>query len=250
MAAVLDHLALGTTTLTDGWELFGAVLGGTWVYGGDSPGFWWGQLKFAAGPKIELLTPAGGPGSDFLDRFLTAHGAGPHHFNFLVTSFDDTLARIRAIGLEPIGVNRSNPGWLEGFLHPRDAHGIVVQVAQQSGPPPPAPRPELPAPGAPARFELIEHHVTDLDRAIRLFRDVLDGQPAPASPDRPAGPGSAELTWPGGKRLRLVQEDGLPRGGALHHVRFARAEGTFSPQDHERASLLAKRLGLAVELAG
>src|SRR5579875_4046207 len=138
MAAVLDHLALGTTTLTDGWELFGAVLGGTWVYGGDSPGFWWGQLKFAAGPKIELLTPAGGPGSDFLDRFLTAHGAGPHHFNFLVTSFDDTLARIRAIGLEPIGVNRSNPGWLEGFLHPRDAHGIVVQVAQQSGPPPPA----------------------------------------------------------------------------------------------------------------
>ena len=32
VTAVLDHLAIGTTTLTDGWDLFGGVLGGTWVY--------------------------------------------------------------------------------------------------------------------------------------------------------------------------------------------------------------------------
>jgi hypothetical protein len=47
-----------------------------------------------------------------------------------------------------------------------------------------------------------------------------------------------------------VREDGLPLAGALHHIRFTRAEGTFSPQDHERAGLLGKRLGLTVELAG
>ena len=46
-----------------------------------------------------------------------------------------------------------------------------------------------------------------------------------------------------------MREDGLPLGGSLHHVRFTRAEGTFSAQDRERADLLAKRLGLAVELA-
>ena len=56
MTAVLDHLAIGTPNLTDGWELFGGVLGGTWVYGDDSPGYWWGQLRFAAGPKIETVT--------------------------------------------------------------------------------------------------------------------------------------------------------------------------------------------------
>jgi methylmalonyl-CoA/ethylmalonyl-CoA epimerase len=261
MAAVLDHLALGTTTLTDGWELFGGLLGGTWCYGGDSSGFWWGQLAFAAGPKIELLTPTGGPGSEFLDRFLARQGAGPHHFNFLVTNFDETLDRIRAAGLEPVGVNRTNPLWLEGFLHPRDAHGIVIQVAQPGGPPPLAPQPELPVPGPPARFELIEHHVADLDGAVRLFRDVLDGHPEPdghpetagqPEPDgQPgtAGPGTAELSWPGGKRIRLVHEEGLARGGALHHVRFARAEGTFSPQERERVGPLAKRLGLAVEVS-
>ena len=47
-----------------------------------------------------------------------------------------------------------------------------------------------------------------------------------------------------------MHEDGLPLGGLLHHVRFTRAGGTFSPQDQERAGLLAKRLGVTVELAG
>jgi methylmalonyl-CoA/ethylmalonyl-CoA epimerase len=245
MTAVLDHLAIGTRALSGGWELLGGVLGGTWAYGGDSAGFWWGQLEFAAGPKIELLTPTGGPGAAFLDRFLAARGAGPHHFNFLVTDIEGTLARIKASGIEPIGVSLADPGWREAFLHPRDAHGIVVQVAQQAGAPAPsAPPPELPEPGPPARFDLIEHHVSDLDGAVRLFRDVLDGRLAAA------GPGTAELTWPGGKRIKLVREDGLPLGGALHHIRFTRAAGAFSTHDRKRADLLAQRLGLTVELAG
>ena len=63
MTAVLDHLAIGTPVLTDGWELFGGVLGGTRVYGLDSPGYWWGQREFAAGPKIERARPAGGSGT-------------------------------------------------------------------------------------------------------------------------------------------------------------------------------------------
>ena len=245
MTAALDHLAIGAPDLADGWDLFGDLLGGTWAYGGDSPGYWWGQLEFAAGPKIELLTPTRGPGAAFLERFLAARGAGPHHFNFLVSDIETVLTRIRASGLEPIGVNLANPHWREAFLHPRSAHGIVIQVAQPGGPEPRcAPPRELPEPGPPTRLDLIEHHVGDLDGAVRLFRDVLDGQL------EAAGAGTAELTWPGGKRIRLVREDGLPLGGALHHIRFARTAGAFSTQDGQRARLLAKRLGLTVELAG
>jgi methylmalonyl-CoA/ethylmalonyl-CoA epimerase len=243
VTAVLDHLAIGTPALTDGWELFGGVLGGRWVYGGDSPGYWWGQLGFAAGPKIELLTPTGGPDAAFLERFLAARGAGPHHFNFLVTDIRATLAGIRALGVEPVGVSLDNPHWKEAFLHPRSAHGIVIQVAQQAGSPvAEAPR-DLPEPGPPACFDLIEHHVGDLAGATRLFTEALGGR-LEAADD-----GAVELTWPGGKRIRLVREEGLPLGGSLHHVRFTCADGTFGAQDRERAGLLAKRLGLAVELA-
>ncbi|MGH3290642.1 MAG: VOC family protein [Trebonia sp.] len=244
MTTTLDHLAIGTPALSGGWELFADVLGGAWAYGGDSPGYWWGQLNFASGPKIELLTPTGGPDAAFLDRFLAARGAGPHHFNFLVSDIESALARIRAAGIDPIGVNLENPAWKEAFLHPRAAHGIVIQVAQQDGSPAAAPPLELPEPGPATRLDLIEHHVSDLDGAVRLFRDVLDGRLDAA------GAGTAELTWPGGKRIKLVREDGLPLGGALHHVRFTRVTGAFSPRHRERAALLARQLGLTLELAG
>jgi methylmalonyl-CoA/ethylmalonyl-CoA epimerase len=244
MSVVLDHLAVGTPALADGWELFGGVLGGTWAYGGDSPGFWWGQLGFAGGPKVELLKPDGGPDAAFLERFLAAHGAGPHHFNFAVSDIEATLAKVRALGIEPVGIDLSGTNWKEAFLHPRDVHGIVIQVAWQGGPPPPVTPPaELPAPGPAALFDLIEYHVGDLPAATRLFAEVLEGSL------ESSGDGSAELTWPGGKRIRLVREEGLPLGGSLHHVRFTRADGAFSGQDRERAALLAKRLGLTVELA-
>ena len=243
MTAVLDHLAIGTPTLADGWDLFGGVLGGTWAYGGDSAGYWWGQLQFAAGPKIELMTPTGGCDAAFLERFLASRGAGPHHFNFLVTDIEDALARIRTSGIEPFGVNLANPAWREAFLHPRDAHGTVIQVAQPGGSEPRcAPPEELPEPGPPTRLELVEHRVGDLDGAVQLFRDVLDGQLDAASA------GIAELIWSGGKRIRLVREDGLPLGGAVHHLRFARVHGTFTAQDRRRSDLLAKRLGLTIEL--
>jgi hypothetical protein len=93
-------------------------------------------------------------------------------------------------------------------------------------------------------LDLIEHHVSDLDGAVRLFRDVLGGQL------QTADAGTADLTWPAGKLIRLVHKDGLPLGGALHHVRFSRAAGMFSASDRQRAGLLAERLGLTVELAG
>src|SRR6202021_2059083 len=129
------------------------------------------------------------------------------------------------------------PGWKEAFLPPRSAHGIVIQVAQQDGArDTPAPR-DLPEPGPPARFDLIEHHVSDLDGATRLFREALDGQLASGTED------AAELTWPGGSRLRLVRQDGLARGGALHHIRFTRTEGSFGAGERGPAAPLAKGVG-------
>jgi methylmalonyl-CoA/ethylmalonyl-CoA epimerase len=243
---VLDHLAIGTGTLADGWDLFAGVLGGTWAYGGPSAGFWFGQVAFPSGPKIEMITPTSGPAGAFLERFLARGGPGAHHYNFATSDIRETLSRVAELGIEPVGVNLKDAGWQEAFLHPRDAHGIVIQVAQGGGGSHP-PRPDgFPEPAAAAAaFSVIEHHVTDLDRAIRLFRDVLDGEVAASDAT------GAELTWPGGCRVRLLRKSGrdLPTGGALHHVTFTRAGG-FTGPEHDRAALLAKRLGITLDLAG
>ena len=191
--ALFDHVAIGTRALADGWQLFGGLLGGSWVYGGDSPGYWWGQLRFAAGPKIELLTPTGGQDSAFLERFLVARGPGPHHFTFVVADLAKTLARARALGIEPVGVDLSNEDWKEAFLHPRDAHGIVIQLAQQAASPELAPPAELPDPGPASVIDPVEHHVIDLSGATRLFTELLDGEPVTPAGSAPAS--VAELTW-------------------------------------------------------
>jgi methylmalonyl-CoA/ethylmalonyl-CoA epimerase len=241
--AVLDHVAIGTRDLTDGWQLFGGLLGGTWAYGGDSPGYWWGQLQFAAGPMIELLTPTGGPDAAFLERFLASRGAGPHHFNFHVPDIEATLARVRALGIEPVGVDLSHDRWKEAFLHPKSAHGVVIQVAQQSGPGPrPAAPAGLPAPGAPSAFTLVEHRVADLDGAAALFERVLDGEVV----RRDAG--AVELAWPGGGMIRLVRS-AAELLGSIGDLHFIRPAGPLGADDLDCARALARRLGVSLQVS-
>lgn len=247
---VLDHVAIGTRKVTDGWELFGRVLGGAWVYGGDSAGFWWGQLGFAAGPKIELITPTSSPDSGFLERFLTARGPGPHHLNFIVPDISDTLRCVQALGIEPVGVNLESARWKEGFLHPTDGYGIVIQVAQQSGELPElAPPADLPSAGPSCAFALVEHYVNDLAGAMRLFSGVLAGEVV-SQQDTVSGP-VAELNWENGARLRLVQvsaEQVGARSGTPGSLYFARDDQPFSPAELSRVAGLSERLGVTMKL--
>jgi methylmalonyl-CoA/ethylmalonyl-CoA epimerase len=244
---ILDHVSIGTRELADGWQLFGGLLGGTWVYGGDSPGFWWGQVQFRIGPKIELITPTGGPDSAFLERFLARNGPGAHHLNFMVSDIEQTLRRIRALGIEPVQVSLDDPRWKEAFLRSRDAFGIVIQVAEQSGPPPELAAPgDLGSAGRPSAFTLIDQYVDDIGAATQLFESALDGEVVSRA-DTSAGP-VAELTWPNGARLRLFTrasgprtEDGL---GSLH---FSRDDGPFTPDELNCVTDLSRVLGVCIE---
>jgi methylmalonyl-CoA/ethylmalonyl-CoA epimerase len=240
--AVLDHVAIGASVLDDGWALFCRLLGGRWAYGGDARGYWWGQLKFASGPKIELLRPTAGPDAAFLERFLTARGAGPHHFNFIVPDIVESLERVRALGIDPVQVNLDNPQWKEAFLHPKNAYGIVVQIAQQAVEPVTPVPSELPDPGPAATFAVVEHHVDDLDGAVQLFGDALNGQQV----DDPTGFASNTvlLEWDNGARLRLVPAD----AAGLHHVAFTRADAPFTPAERTEIDRLASALGVSIEL--
>jgi methylmalonyl-CoA/ethylmalonyl-CoA epimerase len=252
--AVLDHVAVATRVLKDGWDLFGGVLGGRWAYGGNDAGFWWGQLQFRSGPKIELLTPTGGPDAAFLDRFLAARGPGPHHLNFSVSDIGAALGRIRALGIEPVGVSLDSPTWKEAFLHPRDAHGIVIQVAQQSGPPPrPAAPADLPVPGAATDLEIAELQVDDIDGAVRLYTDALDGEVV--SKHGTDGDQAVDLTWQNRTRIRIVggsagcqAEPGRPASVGFARLRFARRGTGFTPDELSQAETLSSRLGVTLAL--
>ena len=224
-ATELDHVALALPDRTPFWAMFAGDLGGRWVGGADTfGGFAFAQLRFANGMKVEALEPSPG-GSDFLVRFLAAAGPGAHHLTFKVADLHEALPRAWDAGYRPFGVDLEGPAWKEAFLHPREASGIVVQLAWSEGElsePPPAWLPPSRVP-APAELVHVAHAVADLEGALKLFKGLLHGRSVDAGAG--GGIGWVDLAWPGAGRLRLMAGEPLgawlgSRPGRLHHLAF------------------------------
>src|SRR5680860_496722 len=129
----LDHVALATRDVTPILDLFVGELGGLVLFGGQGPGFRPMQVRLGDendGMTVEILEPWDTEHNDFLERFLTRNGEGPHHLTFKVPDLAAALDRVRTAGFQPVGVDVSDPDWKEAFLHPREAHGTVVQLAE------------------------------------------------------------------------------------------------------------------------
>ena len=240
----LDHVAIAAERQSDVWPRYIGELGATWVAGGQGFGFAPAQVRFAGGMRLEVLEPFDVERNDFLRRFLDRSGPGPHHLTFKLADLDATIEGARSIGMEPIGIDRSDPEWQEAFLHPKQAFGIVVQLAQAGelwdSPPPP----ELPVARAasPATLTHLTHLVADLTAAVELFQGLLGGRETESlTPQYPVTAGaSVDLAWPGPGRIRLVQpETGTAeaawigdRTGRLHHVAFTVAGSRSRRRDH------------------
>jgi len=231
----LDHVALASEHTFDSFNRYRGDLGGQWVMGGFDPGFYWGQVRFANGMRLEMLEPANIDRDDFLRRFLDRNGPGPHHVTFEVPDIRAAIDAATAAGYPPVRVNLADEHWKEAFLHPKASHGIVVQMAQVSEHEHPMP-PESPPSriAAPASLDQIVHAVVDLDSALTLFRDVLGGVPV----DRSTGAEDphVDLAWPGPGRIRLIEARSAAlrewvgrRPGRLHHLTFALADPAGVP---------------------
>ena len=242
IAADLDHVSLAVHDHQATLAALGR-LGATWVEGGPSADYSWHQVAFAGGMRVEVMEPLGEGG--FLHRFLASNGPGPHHLTFKVPDIEAALTAAEGAGYPPINIDLRDPGWKEAFLHPKNAHGVVVQLAWSSYGPESTPVPEWFSEAAvehqPTLWS-IAHAVADLDAACTLFRDLLGGNAVDAgSAD---GIDWVELIWPGPGRIRLAAGPPLHdflggRTGRLHHVGLRVDDpgsvpgAVFSPQGWE-----------------
>jgi methylmalonyl-CoA/ethylmalonyl-CoA epimerase len=232
-----DHVAHAVPRWHDVWTVYAFELGAQWSSGGPGRGFSPAQLCFANGARIEVLMPNETHLNDFLKRFLAATGPGPHHMTFKVPELTTAIDKAKRAGFEPIGIDRSDPEWMEAFLHPKAATGVVVQLAEAYGTwstPPPADFPrggrqraDGSGPVPPAAFRRIVHAVADMDSASSLFVGLLGGsvEGRGARSDHEW----TEITWGGPLGLRLVapraDSSATPlhdwlrgRNGRIHHL--------------------------------
>jgi catechol 2,3-dioxygenase-like lactoylglutathione lyase family enzyme len=223
----LDHVALAMRDVRDALDVLVGELGGIVLFGGQSIGFRPMQLRLGdatAGMNVELLEPWVPERNDFLERFVARHGPGPHHLTFKVDDLAATLDRVRASGYQPVNIDLSDPDWKEAFLHPREAHGTVVQLAEAHGDwgtlaeqiervrreganGHPRWWPDLPPLGDRAAFlRRVVIGTPSLPASLGFFAGLLGGG------EVAGGEGWIELAWPGGGRVKLEDRPGRPPG--------------------------------------
>lgn len=246
--ADLDHVAVAVEHQSDAWPRYAGVLGGQWLSGGETIGFKMAQLRYRNGMKVEVLEPHAIDRNDFLRRFLDRNGPGVHHMTYKVPDIVDALERAEATGYRPVGVDLSDPGWKEAFLHPKDAPGVVIQLAQAAGgwsSPPPAGLPEAEI-DEPSMLVHVAHAVRDIADGRRLFIELLGGEETDSG--EIAGATFSDIAWPGPGRVRLLSPTGPgpidewvgDRAGRVHHIAFSSdqvARGEITPENNHGVRL-------------
>ncbi len=203
----LDHLALASQRAWDNVVRYCYHLGARWLGGppdGEPTPFYFSQVRMAGGTKLEFLQPLPDDGSNFLRRFLYRNGPGPHHLTFKVPDIRAAMAEANASGYDIVNEQLESPIWKEAFLHPKQSHGIVIQLAQPGGdadwedplPLPPSLQADLPT------LTGIKHLVADLDAATKLFSGPLGMTVAEQGTD---SDGDYTVVTQGPWNLRLIK---------------------------------------------
>jgi methylmalonyl-CoA/ethylmalonyl-CoA epimerase len=130
MITRLDHVAVAVRDPEPAARLWGELLGGRYVQGDpDWHGFGFLQFEYPNGSRIEIISP-GSDRDGFVLKFLDKRGEGMHHMTYITDDIRADVETFRDRGFRVVDEDYSWPHWQEAFLHPRTAHGVLIQLAQ------------------------------------------------------------------------------------------------------------------------
>lgn len=126
----IDHVSLAVKDYDRAYRFFTDVLGA--VPGAsaqdDSMKYLWQIFSLGDLTRLELLTPTGS--GSFLDNFLASKEGGVHHITFQTTNIRNTKSFLEKKGIPYFGFIEYGDMWKELFIHPRDAFGVLIQIAE------------------------------------------------------------------------------------------------------------------------
>jgi methylmalonyl-CoA epimerase len=104
------------------------ILGATPGFGKDETVFSFRHFHLGAA-KFELLWPT--TADSFLTRFLDKRGEGLHHITMTVDDVKQKCDWLESEGLNVVDKDFSVPYWMQAFISPRSAFGVLFQLAQK-----------------------------------------------------------------------------------------------------------------------
>ena len=81
---------------------------------------------------LELLEPINPEG--FLAKYLERHGEGIHHLTLQTPELEQKVVGMEAAGVRVVDKHLDNPTFMDAFISPKSAHGILFQLGQTPGP--------------------------------------------------------------------------------------------------------------------
>ena len=126
-----DHVSMAVNDIEAAAPLI-TLLGGTYFDGGINPwgDFRWAQYDLPGTGRLELIAPLNLDPDHFIRRFIAERGEGLHHLTFKVYDIEQAVARATEMGFTVTGFDDRLPDWKEAFIHPKSAHGVLIQFAE------------------------------------------------------------------------------------------------------------------------
>ncbi|MCH9670246.1 MAG: VOC family protein [Gammaproteobacteria bacterium] len=129
----LDHIGVAVHSIDKAAAFFEGVLGATLRRTGDDRS---GDFRVAIYDLdnlcIELLEPVNPDG--FLAKFLERRGEGVHHITLQTPDLKRKVISMEEQGVRVVDKHLDDPEFLDAFISPKSAHGILFQLGQTIGP--------------------------------------------------------------------------------------------------------------------
>lgn len=131
MISRIDHVSLAVKDFKKATALFQDVLGAKPGVGFEDKNlnFYWQVFSFGDLSRFEIINPLGE--KSFLDGFLKDKKAGGvHHITLETPDIDQAKEHLEKHNIPYFGFAKYGEVWKELFIHPKDAFGVLVQIAE------------------------------------------------------------------------------------------------------------------------
>jgi len=127
----IEHISIAVNDYEKAVHFFQNILGAVPGVGAEDSNlkFYWQIFSLGDMSRLELIKPTG-EGS-FLDNFLNnKKDGGVHHITLQTSDIKKTRDYLEKENIPYFGYNDFGDVWKELFIHPKDAFGILIQIAQ------------------------------------------------------------------------------------------------------------------------
>ena len=127
----IDHVSIAVKDHEKATRFFKDILGAIPGQGAedDNMKYFWQIFSLGDLSRVELLHQTG-EGS-YLDNFLkNKKDGGVHHITLQTSDIRETITILEENHIPYFGFSEIGDIWKEIFIHPRDAFGVLIQIAE------------------------------------------------------------------------------------------------------------------------